>query len=267
MIIAVVGANGFVGSNLCKRYLKNGDTVNAIFNNKKELIPKGCSLHTVENLPESDIDFLFIAFGGHGCTHQQYLEQYLLINQIIKKLNFSKIIFISSIEVYGKHNDIISIDSSFKQPSMYGISKMTQEFLISSCDNYSIIRPTYIYGLGMKENSLIPFWKKTAKDNNEIIVYGSGNRRQDYIHIDDLIELCVLTTKSKNNTIIAASGFSISNIDLAKIISKYFYDIKISLKGEDLSSSYSFDITHTKETTSWYTKIPFEEGLKEYLSK
>ena len=74
----------------------------------------------------------------------------------------------------------------------------------------------------MKENSLIPMWKKSAKNSDGITVYGDGNRQNDYIHIDDLIELCVLKTSSHNNTTIAASGTSFSNLDLARLNQKIF---------------------------------------------
>ena len=267
MKIGVIGANGFIGSKLCLKYLSEKHDVLAFFNQNKSSIPKDCILCPPGNLPKSYIDCLIVCIGSHSLSYRQYLDQYLYLNTIINELNFNKIIFISSVEVYGKSNDIIKIDSPHNQPNTYGMSKLAQEFLIRSCERYSIIRPTYIYGPGMNGNSIIPIWINSALSKKEIIVFGQGNRKQDYLHIDDFTELCSLVTaNNQNNTIIAATGKSISNLYLAKEISGNINGTVIKYQGQDTAGSFKYDISGTHEIYGWVPKISIENGLKSYLN-
>jgi len=267
MKIGIIGANGFVGRSLCSKYLSENNTVYAFFHNNNLLIPKGCVLIPLESDFNQNLDCLVITIGGHSCNLQQYLEQYLIIENIIKKFKYEKIIFISSVEVYGRHKNIISFDSCFNNPNMYGLSKICQEFLIKSTVNYLIIRPTYLFGKGMNENSLLPLWINNAQKKKEIVVYGDGNRKQDYLHIDDLTQLCWLSTKIKTNNInvIAASGESISNIELAEEICNQIPTSKIKYFAEETTESSIFDISLTKKTFEWMPRYSIKDWLKETI--
>lgn len=267
MNIGIIGANGFVGRSLCSKFLSENNTVYAFFHKNYLLIPNGCVLIPIVSNFIQNLDCLVIAIGGHSSSHQQYLDQYLLIENIIKNFKYDKIIFISSVEVYGKNKNIISVDTCFNNPNIYGLSKICQEFLIKSTINYLIIRPTYLFGKGMNENSLLPFWINNAKNNNEIVVYGEGKRKQDYLHIDDLTQLCWLSTikKTDNYTVIAASGESISNIELAKEICRNISDSKIKYFGEDTSESSMFDISLTQKKFDWIPKHSIKNWLKEII--
>jgi UDP-glucose 4-epimerase len=264
MKVGVIGANGFVGRSLCSKYLIENNTVFAFFHKKTSLIPKGCILIPIDSSFNEKMDCIVIAIGGHAYNHEQYLDQYLLIKKIITTFKFVKIIFISSVEVYGRNENRISINSCFNKPNMYGLSKICQEFLIKSVENYTIIRPTYIYGDGMNENSLLPIWINKAKNKEEIVIYGDGKRKQDYLHIEDLTQLCWLSTikKNKNITVIAATGNSISNMDLAISISNKFSGSTIKYYGEDNTESSLFDVEFTKNKYDWIPEYSLLDWLK-----
>ncbi len=267
MNIGVVGANGFVGRALCSKYLSENNTVFAFFHKSSSSIPKGCLLEPIDSDFNQNLDCLVIAIGGHTSTRQEFSDQYLLIDSIIKNFKYDKIIFISSIEVYGRSKNSISVDSCFNNPNTYGLSKICQEFLIRSVPNYTIIRPTYLYGTGMNENSLLPIWINKVKNEKEIIVYGDGKRSQDYLHVDDLSELCWLSTISneKNTTIIAATGESISNSEIAKEISLNVSDSIVKHFGEDTTESSQFDISFTQKIYDWTPKHSVKDWLKESI--
>lgn len=265
MKIGVVGANGFVGRSLCLKYLSENNTVFAFFHRNFSSIPKGCLIESIDSVFNQNLDCLVIAIGGHNSTQQEFLDQYLLIDFIIKHFKYDKIIFISSVEVYGRSKNSISIDNCFNNPSIYGLSKICQEFLISSVPNYTIIRATYLYGNGMDGNSLLPIWINKAKNEKEIIVFGDGKRSQDYLHVDDLSQLCWLSTKSdkKNIIIIAASGESISNVEIANEISNNVSDSVVKYFGEDTTPSSQFDISYTQKSYDWNPKHSLINWLKE----
>lgn len=267
MKIGVIGANGFIGRSLCRKYLEEDHEVFAFYNQNKASIPSGCQLFSIQNIPDVRLDNLIISIGGHGLKHQDYLYQYSFLENILHKINFNKLIFISSVDVYGKNKDKISPTSAFMQPSMYGQSKLAQEFLVKSFENHLIIRPTYIYGPGMNQNSLIPIWSKFAKEKNEIIIFGDGKRKQDYLFISDLTELCVLATKSNKHSdiIIAATGTSVSNHELAMAIAQNIPNTVINFRGEDKAHSLKYDISDSKNKYGWNPKIFIKEGILNYL--
>lgn len=267
MKIGVLGANGFIGRALCLKYIDKGHDVLAFYNHNKNRIPNKCSIYSTDKLPNTQLDCLVISIGGHSLGRKQYLKQYLSIDSIIKNINFDKIIFISSVEVYGKNKETIRMNSCFNQPNIYGMSKISQEFLVSFVENSVILRPTYIYGPGMNNNSLIPIWINMAKTKHKITVFGKGERKQDYLYIDDFTDLCLhVAEKDKTGTFIAASGVSVSNLNLARKISDIIPGTAIKFSGEDTAGSSHFDISHTYEAYGWKPKVSIEQGLFNYLA-
>ncbi len=266
MRVGILGANGFLGRNLCEKYLKNGTHVCAYYHQNKDLIPKGCEILPYQQIFNSALDCLIISIGGHDSSHNEFLDQYQLLYSLIKNGRFKKIILFSSVEVYGNHTMPIQVDTCFNAPKIYGLSKLAQEFLVKSCDSFSIIRPTYIYGIGMKRNSLIPIWVENAIRRGELYVYGDGQRVQDYLHIDDLCDLCIeVSNKDINDIIIAASGSSTSNHQVAEYIKNTILGSSIKYIGTDGSPSFKFDISKTVDTYSWLPKVTLELGLKNYI--
>lgn len=269
MKIGIMGANGFVGRSLCLKYLNENNIVFAFYHKNSSSIPKGCLVIPINEAHQHQLDCLVISIGGHNSTYAEFLDHYLVLDFAIKNFKYNKIIFISSVEVYGKNEDVISVESSFNNPSIYGLAKIGQEFLIRSTTNFTIIRPTYLFGTGMNENSLLPMWINKAKNEKEIVVYGTGKREQDYLHIDDFAQLCWLATLNtiSNNTVIAASGESITNATLAKDISHNVSGCVVNYIGQDNASSYLFDVSNTKKVYDWSSKITIKDWLKEVFDK
>jgi UDP-glucose 4-epimerase len=266
MNIGIIGANGFIGSHLCAAHLREGNAVVAICNTNSQSVPQGCTIVSFENAGEIFFDQLFIAIGSHAASHEEFIKQHVFLQQVIATLKFGRIIFISSIAVYGNHSTPINIDSCYCNPSLYGQAKLAQEFLIKSSTNYVIIRPTYIYGIGMGKNSLLPIWVQHALTNSKIMVYGNGARRQDYLHVDDLVRLCVIAGKKDgNHTVIAATGKSYSNKILAETIALQLPGTAVEYCGEDSSASFEFDVTATIDRYQWHATTNFETGLKNYI--
>jgi UDP-glucose 4-epimerase len=204
------------------------------------------------------LDYLYVAIGNYSLSFKQHLTQTQEIFKITSNLKFKKIIFLSSTAVYGNHNLPIELNSNYINPNTYGITKLLQESLIKQFPNYCIIRPTYVYGNGIENNSLIPTWVGDAIKSQNINVLGNGTRSQDYIHISDLLHV-FNNIPQENTTILAATGQSISNIDLANIICNILPSTTIKFNGNDSSPSFKFK-----------TDLPFSckdisQGIKELI--
>lgn len=264
MKVAVFGANGFLGSSLAHRLLSEGNFVDAFYNARTELIPKGCRLvksTDAKNL-NSNYDVIYVAVGNYSGTHQEFVAQLYQLYSTISQLKYGRLIFVSSVAVYGSHTGIIDRKSSFNDPGLYGMYKISSEFMYSSLPHCSIVRFTYLYGPGMNQNSLIPFWINSAIKDRVINVFGQGEREQDYLYIDDAIELLIaLPTIKVTDPLIGASGKSVSNATLAKMIADFIPGTEVKFIKDDKSASFRFNIEETEMLLGWRAKVDLRTGL------
>lgn len=265
----VIGANGFLGSNLSKRLLTEGYNVYAVYNLQRNNIPEGSILLTIYELFEFEVDINYIFFcpGSYKDNHDQYIQiNCFLLSKIILKYTKAKLIYISSISVYGSTKHTLIENSSFTNPSLYGQSKICGEFIAKSSIRYSIIRFTYMYGPYLNNNSFLPNIISQAKRENKITLYGNGDRKQDYIHINDAINLCLLAMHYENNEVfLGATGFSYSNLEVSNIVQALCQEVEIEFSGTESSTSMSFNSDITKSKLNWEPKVSIHDGIKTML--
>lgn len=266
-LAVVVGANGFLGSSIVKKLINDNTEVLAVYNKQFDSIDEKAKLITVEDLFSSNIkpDYVFYVAGNFSNSHKELLLINNNLYQYSLKFNNSKFIYVSSTNIYGIHDRVITETSSFNNPGIYAQSKLSGEFIVSSLLNYAIVRLTYIYGPGITNNSFIPQIIKSAKDLGEITLFGHGGRMQDYIYIDDAVELCLASAKLKSNGIfLGATGKSTSNKEVAEEIKKNI-SCTLAFKEGDLGASFYFNPQKTHFEVNWTPKILITEGIKKML--
>jgi UDP-glucose 4-epimerase len=114
------------------------------------------------------------------------------LTYLIEKSNVKKFIYTSSVSVYGASKKEISMDTIVNPVSFYGIAKMHGEKHVRRLQNSGI--QTYILRLGnvygysksMRFDSVINKFMFEANFTNKIRIYGSGNQKRTFIHIDRL---------------------------------------------------------------------------------
>lgn len=263
----VVGANGFLGSAIVNELINRNIEVFAVYNIHFDKINQLAKLINHEELLASDLrpDVIFYASGNYAKSHKDLLKINFALYQYSLKFINSKLVYISSTNVYGIHNDQITESSTYNNPALYALSKLSGEFIVSGMVQYSIARLTYIYGPGISNNSFIPQIIKSARTVGKITLSGNGGRMQDYIYIDDAVNFCLATAQKHNNAIyLGATGKSISNKEVAEEISKWS-GCSLEYKGEDLGQSFHFDPQKTFHELNWFPKTTFSEGIKKML--
>ncbi len=144
----------------------------------------------------------------------------------IKKLDGCYFTFISSGgAIYGEPKYLpVDEKHSVNPISEYGKSKLEGEKIVSkllykSKIEYSILRPSNIYGPKQKSQNVIPIFINKMLKNNEIIIYGDGNSTRDYIYIDDLVNIInFFCTKKISSKINLSSNYEVKIIDIYKIL-------------------------------------------------
>lgn len=272
MKICIIGANGFLGRNITLQCLEKKYDVLAVYNNRKNNIPTSCRTMKYCDLLKSNLRFdtIFLTVGSFKSTHEELIDANINVTQAISnKFKKQKIVFISSVNIYGFQKQIITTRTSFNNANIYGLSKIAGEFIVMNHPKYSIVRLTYLYGKGMNTNSFLPKIIQDAIEKKLITLYGRGLRKQDYLNVKDAAALCILAAQNnRNNVYLGATGYSITNQQIAKEIQVFIPGCKIKITNIiDKAQSYNFDVRATKKKLNWNPKHILQEGLKEMILK
>ena len=145
MKTGLIGYTGFVGSNLCEQ-----KSFSEYFNSSN-----------IEKIKNHEFDMLICA-GLSGTKYKinkkPSTDLYNINNQkkLLKTIQVDKIIFISTIDVYDKKNNVnekSEIDS--RKLDNYSKNRYDfEKFIESQFDNYFIIRLPMLFGQGLKKNVL-----------------------------------------------------------------------------------------------------------------
>ncbi|MDX6017296.1 SDR family oxidoreductase [Shewanella indica] len=206
------------------------------------------------------------------------------------KAGVKRFIFVSSIKVNGESTEIGKpfTESDDRCPEdFYGQSKSEAEVQLLELAEQTglevvIIRPTLVYGPGVKANfaSLLHLVSKglplpfgSVKDNKRSLV--------SVTNLVDLIITCIDHPKAANQVFLVSDDHDISTVEMVKHMSQalgkssrllpvplWCYRLVGKLTGkmgvvDRLIGSLQVDITHTKNTLGWTPPQTLEHGFKE----
>ena len=199
--------------------------------------------------------------------------------KIFSKTNNSKLIHISTDEVYG---DILSGRSSETYPyqpsSPYAASKAASDHLVSSyIRTYKI--PAIItncsnnYGPKQHPEKLIPKLIYNILNNKSLPIYGKGTNSREWIYVKDHCEALIkVYLKGKVGEFYnIGSNKNLNNLEVSKKIlnvSKNLINLGSKVKisfvkdrpGHDIR--YALNSNKIKRNLKWYPKTNFKEGIK-----
>ncbi len=237
--IIITGANGFIGSHLCKKLVSKGYQVVGLVRssdskNIGNLKNIGVKVKIVgdflDPIEKEDVfkdmhTVIHLAARAHVTnkkkySNQEYIEKYTKIDKnlinIIKKYNIPRLIYISSSKVAENNKGVISEKSVFKPSSPYASSKLITESIFRDLfPQTSIIRPPLVYGPEVKANflSLLKLVNSGAP-----LPFGCINNKRSYMYVKNLVDLIICSIE--NNKTTGQSYFASDNetISLASLI-------------------------------------------------
>lgn len=219
--ILILGADGFLGSNLAKSLLadkeyeirafdlfKDGISRNLVGLEKKLDILPGNFLNRSDikkALEEIDIVFHYISLTTPGSSMKDPLidvetniKGTIALLEECVKAKVKKVVFSSSGgAIYGNQEKEKLSENDPQNPiSPYAISKLAIEkyleyYRINRGLDYLILRYSNPYGPGQNvvgSQGIIPIFLNLAKQKKPITIFGDGKNVRDYIFIDDAIE-------------------------------------------------------------------------------
>jgi UDP-glucose 4-epimerase len=205
MNIIVTGGAGFIGVNLIKQLVKKGHNVTSIDNyhtGKEENHINGATYLNMDirnitdyNWLKPDIIFNLAAIARIQPSFKQPKEYFTTnANGTLNLVHYCSqnnipLVYAGSSSKYS---------GRFKNP--YTFSKDIGEDLVTLYQKHyglkaSIVRFYNVYGPHQLEEggycTVIGIWLKALRENRKLIVYGDGEQRRDFTHVDDIVNALI----------------------------------------------------------------------------
>ncbi|MES2618318.1 MAG: NAD(P)-dependent oxidoreductase [Bacteroidota bacterium] len=273
MKILITGITGFLGFKLSEKLKKTNEIYGLLGPSGKTILSPEVELYEYDKIDtiigQPDVVVMChaaIESGNEKINGDKlYFSNVKFTKQVAELFPNSFILYISSTSVYGKNMDVITEFTSVNPESQYAISKLWGEKIVNAYENYAILRLSSLYGKGMKENTIIPQYVQQAILNNQINVWGSGNRLQNYLNVNEAISYIERIIHHRSNGVhLGVSRNELSNIELAQLI-KSITNSDIIFTGQDESASTRFNNIITKQKLEEIKEINLFDGINEYI--
>lgn len=305
MNILITGGAGFIGSHLCDKYTKNGDTVlcldnfmNGTLTNIRHLLNYrnfkliNGDIQNYDLLEKimRDVDVVFhLAAQIH--VDRSIVEPKLTYNmnvlgtqnilEIARIYDVQRVIHASTSEVYGSA-EYSPMDENHQllAPHPYGASKIAADRMCYAYINtygmdICIARPFNIYGPRQKDSGyggVISIFTKRVLSGLPPIIYGDGSQTRDYTYIRDIVRAYDLILNHKNpikDPINFGTGKEFKILDIAeKIIQLCGADIKpvfVEPRPGEVQRLIA-DTTKAQKTLGWKAEYTLDRGLEEFIN-
>lgn len=306
MNILILGAAGFVGTNLTIKLAEDKDNNITLVDKNKDwftdIIKFNKDLKIVESTLCNDMDFSIlegqdilyhlvssvIPSNSNKHISKDIQANVLFSSQLFEacvKYGVKKVVFISSGgTVYGKELSCPIPETTSTNPiTSYGVQKITIEKLLYLYNymyglDYRIVRLANPYGPFQRPNGVLgavtTFTYKALK-KEQIEVYGDGSVIRDFIYIDDAIKgiLNIVNGVSEHHVFNLGCGYGTSIKEVLETIEKTL-ELKLNIvykegRSVDVPVNY-LDISRYEKCFGKLYPISLEEGIKktaEFMKK
>jgi len=292
--IYVAGHRGMVGSALVRRLEQEGYN-NIIKRTSAELdLRNQAAVAQFFETEEPDYVFLAAAKVGGIVANNTYRADFIYDNLMIEtniihqayKTGVEKLLFLGSSCIYPKwapqplkeeyllSGFLEATNEPYAIAKIAGI-KLCESYRDQHGCNFISVMPTNLYGpndnYDLQHSHVLPaFIRKfhEAKENGqqEVVIWGSGSPRREFLHADDLADACLFLMQHYNekSTINVGVGEDISILQLAELVKNI-----VGFEGQILLDATKPDGTPRKlldvrklHALGWRHKIALEEGIR-----
>ena len=299
--ILITGCAGLLGSHMAEYLLEQGYEVHGIDNlsgGYVENIPEGVVFHVgdlsdikwlsrVFKKVKPDYVYHFAAYAAEGLSpfvrNFNYQNNLIcsinVINECIKN-DVKKIIFTSSMAVYGKGDPPFKETDQPRPEDPYGISKYAVEMDLKQAYsqfglNYSIIRPHNVIGIRQniwdKYRNVIGIWIRRVLKGESIIIFGDGKQKRAFSDIKFCLEpMERLMTETNGQIFNLGSDKEYTLNEVAEILKKVAQEYGLTPEIEHLEARHEVkfaysDHTKAKSILGFRDVTNLEETIRQML--
>jgi nucleoside-diphosphate-sugar epimerase len=228
--VVLLGGNGFVGRNLSSLLTSQGCDVLPLSSRDVDLTGSAAAGVLAEIFkPDDAVVFLSCITPGRGKGVDSVIDNLFMARAVVEALGKSPcghVVYLSSDAVYPFDNALITEATPAAPTDLYGVMHLARELVLKQAVKVplAIFRSTLVYGDGDPHNSYGPnrFRRAAAKDG-KITLFGGGEETRDHLFVQDLARLIASALRRRSSGVLnAASGRSISYVDLARRVASLF---------------------------------------------
>ena len=228
--VVLIGARGFIGAALQRQLAVKGIPTLALTSSDVDLAHASALEQLVTLLKPTDSVVVLAALtpdkGRDIATLMKNLAMMHNVCSAIEKIGCTHFIYFSSDAVYDTAVSYVSEATPTSPQVLYGVMHKTREIMARSLVNIPVLvlRPTNVYGADDTHNSYGPNrFRRMAKKDGRITLFGEGEETRDHIHVDDVAALtvnCLLL--GKTGILNIATGVSRSFREVAEFVANQF---------------------------------------------
>jgi UDP-glucose 4-epimerase len=309
MRILVTGGAGFIGAHLCRRLLAEGHAVAVVdneSNSRRENVPAGAWYLRGDVTRPAEVEPAFArgldavchiagqvsiirAFSDPVADLRTNVEGTLRVLQLCLKYKVPRLIYASSMTLYGDGRTIPTPETEPAQPdSYYGITKQAAErYVHATAERPDLgfdfratsLRMFSVYGPGQSFSNpyqgVLGIFSGNLLRGEPITIFGDGDQTRDFVYIDDIVEGWVRaldTPASGGRVFNLGSGRSLSINQLAQAAIAAFghppggYKVIRAPTRPGEQRRVQADIRQAQSVLGWQPRTTFESGLAETVS-
>lgn len=229
--VVVLGSSGFIGMKLIEFLKLNNVSCLGLSTKDVNLSNEnGGQLLAKHLLPNDVVVVLSVQKPNRNMDPSSLIVNLQIANNICQAIHDvvpAHVIYFSSDAVYSFKNELINENTPPQPPNLYGIMHLAREMIFQDAAHKDkiplvIVRSTQVYGPTANHNAYGPGqFCSSAKRESNIMLFGKGEERRDFIAVEDIAKLTYLLMLHKSEGCInLATGSSISFAELAKIVSE-----------------------------------------------
>ncbi len=164
-------------------------------------------------------------------------------------------------------------EAELEKHSRYLSGKRNSEKVLEQLGNpWGVFRISSPYGIYQRYRNVLKKFMENALAGKELLVFGSGERTQDFIAADDVAEALLLFLEKKMTSGIfnICSGKPVSMIELARLISSRApHPVPVKLTGQpDPQDDYRavFDNSGAREKLNWSPRMELDKGIAAWFT-
>jgi UDP-glucose 4-epimerase len=295
--IVITGVAGFIGSNLAERLLQEDYEIVGIDNlayGLREQVPEGvkffelniCDRYLKDLLQPQDI---VIHLAAKNCISDCQADpvEAAAVNvtgtvnvfEAARHARAAKIVYAESSALYEGSRLMPTPETEVNPQSFYAVSKFAAMTFAAAYQRYYGLRTTAlryfcVYGPRQDYRRTIPPVMSAfiirIMQKEQPVIYGTGNKRRDFIHVDDVNDfhlLCITDKRTDGQVFNLGSGRSYSVHEIYQRIAKLLDSTAAPLYRQNLPGEAEetlADISAAK-SLGWEPKVTLEQGLASFI--
>ncbi len=230
--------------------------------------PVDAVFHLAAMMPNDPAGDTALFMEANGVATERLLQACL-------RHGIDRFIYLSSPSVIGRPEKI-PIDEShpIRPRSAYALGKLIGEMSCEIARNQGMKATAYRigspYGPGMPPNTVLPAFVRRCLDGKDLFWHGSGTRRQDFIHVDDIAAALILAaTSAVAGTYCLGGGTSISMRALAELVASHRPGCKAGPSGQEDPQEgwiWQMDSSAVIRDLNFVPSIRLADGLGDYIA-